>query len=120
MYQIQKQTKFETFNDGVASIYKLTDVSEPGLKPMFRPKFHRCVPFQYKTIGIKRNYEAFQASVKIDELIKIHQDRRISTQDIVVIEGIQYDIKQVQHKQETAPPTTLLSLQRLEEVYDDI
>lgn len=120
MYQILKQTKFETFNDGVAYIYKLTDVSEPGDRPLFRPAYYRTMPFQYKTIGIKRNYEAMQASVRIDELIKIQQDRKISPQDIVVIDGVQYDIKQVQHKTETAPPTSLLSLQRLEECYDDL
>ena len=120
MYQKQKKTKFETFNDGICTIYKLCDVSIPGYQPQLKPLFYRAMPIEYKTIGIKRNYEAMQASVRIDELVKIPQDRRISPQDIVVIEGTQYDIKQVQHKQETAPPTTLLSLQRLEELYDAI
>lgn len=118
MYVKQKKTKFETFNDGICCIYKLVDTSIPGLKPCMKPLFYRAMPIEYKTIGIKRNYEAMQASVRIDELIKIPQDRKISPQDIVVIEGTQYDVKQVQHKQETAPPTTLLSLQRLEEMYD--
>lgn len=118
MYQKQKKTKFETFNDGICTLYKLTDVSIPGYKPKMQPLFYRAMPIEYKTIGIKRNYEAMQASVRIDELIKIPQDRNLSPQDIVVIEGTQYDIKQVQHKPETSPPTTLLSLQRLEECYD--
>ena len=120
MYQKVKKTKFETFNDGVCTIYKLVDVSIPGYKPTLKPLFYRAMAIEYKTIGIKRNYEAMQASVRIDELVKIQQDRKISPQDLVVINGIQYDIKQVQHKQETAPSTTLLSLQRLEEVYDCI
>lgn len=119
-YEREKKTKFETFNDGVCNIYKLADVSQPGFKPVYRPKFYRAVPFQYKTIGIKRNYEAMQAQVRLDEMISIMQNRDISTQDIAVIEGVQYDIKQIQHKNDTSPRTSLVSLQRLEECYDDI
>ena len=119
-YEREKKTNFETFNDGVCNIYKLADVSLPGFKPVFKPKFYRAVPFHYKTIGVKRNYEAMQNQVRIDELISIMQNRNISTQDIVVIEGVQYDIKQVQHKNDTSPRTSLVTLQRLEEDYDDI
>ncbi len=119
-WEREKKTRFETFNDGVCHIYKLADVSIPGYKPQLRPKWYRSVPFGYKTIGVRRNYEAMQAQVRLDEMIIITQNREISPQDIVVINGVQYDIKQVQHKQDTAPRTTLLSLQRLEEVYDDL
>lgn len=114
------KTEFETFNDGVASIYKLSDVSEKGLQARLRPILYKTATFQYKTIGVKRNYEAMQASVRLDEMIKIMLDRNISPQDIVVVEGVQYEIKQVQHKTETKPATTLLSLQRVEEWYDNI
>lgn len=114
------KTQFETFNDGVASIYKITDVSLPGLQPQLKPHFYRAVSFQYKTIGVKRNYEAMQASVRLDEMIKVMLDRNLSPQDVIVIEGVQYEIKQVQHKTETKPATTLISLQRLEECYDSI
>ena len=119
-WEREKRTRFQVFNDGVAHIYKLTDVSIPGYKPQLKPKWYRSVPFGYKTIGVKRNYEAMQAQVKLDEMIEVVQNREISPQDIVVIEGVQYDIKQVQHKNDTAPRTSLISLQRLEENYDDL
>lgn len=118
--KIVYKTKFETFNDGLCTIYKLTDVSIPGLRPDLRPLFYKAVTFEYKTIGIKRHYESMQASVRLDEMIKIMIDRNISPQDIVVIDGIQYEIKQVQHKPDTKPETSLLSLQRVEEYYDCI
>ena len=70
-YEREKKTTFETFNDGVCNIYKLADISLPGFKPVFKPKFYRAVPFHYKTIGVKRNYEAMQNQVRIDELISI-------------------------------------------------
>lgn len=76
--------------------------------------------FGFKTIGVKRNYEAMQAEVRLDELIQVLLDRKISPQDVVVIEGVQYKIKQVQHQKNTYPETSLLSLQRLEEDYDDL
>lgn len=119
-YEREKRTKFEVFNDGVAHIYKLADVSLPGFKPTFKPQPYRNYPFQYKTIGVRRNYEAMQAQVRLDEMIEVMQDRCVSPQDIVVIEGVQYDIIQVQHKNDTYPKTSLLSLRRLEENYDDI
>ena len=119
-YEREKKTQFETFNDGIVWIYKLTDVSLPGFKPVFKPSLHKKYQFGYKTIGVRRNYDAMQAGVRIDEMISIMQDKSISPQDIAVIDGIQYDIKQAQHLKNTFPHTSLLSLQRLEENYDDI
>ena len=49
--------------------------------------------FGFKTIGVKRNYEAMQAEVRLDELIQVLLDRKISPQDVVVIEGVQYKIR---------------------------
>lgn len=119
-YEREKKTNFETFNDGIVWIYKLVDVSLPGFKPVFKPSLHNKYPFGYKTIGVKRNYDAMQAGVRLDEMISIMQDKSISTQDIAVVNGVQYDIKQAQHMNNTSPHTSLLSLQRLEEVYDDL
>ena len=116
----EKKTKFETFNDGIAYIYKLTDVSVPGMRPALKPKLYLKTVFEYRTIGVRRNYEAMQAAVRLDEMIKIIQNRQLSPQDIVVVDGIQYSIKQIQHKNDTAPRTTLISLQRLEEDYDSL
>lgn len=120
MMSSKKQTKFEKFTDGIVYIYKTVDSSLPGYKPCLKPLFYRVYKFEYMTIGVRRNYEAMQQSVRLDELIKIQLDRRISPQDVIVIEGVQYDIKQIQHRQETVPPTSLISLQRREEVYDSI
>ena len=119
-YEREKKTKFETLNDGVCRIYKLENTAEPGLKPNLEPVIYKKMNFAYKTIGVKRNYEALQAMVKLDEMIEIMLDRGVSTQDVVVIEDVQYEIKQVQHKQDTFPHTSLLSLEKLEEDYDDL
>lgn len=119
-YEREKITNVQTFNDGMAYVYKLTNVAQPGFKPQLEPELYRKLMFGFKTIGVRRNYEAMQADVRLDELIEVMLDRKISTQDVVVIEGVQYKIKQVQHMKDTSPPTSLLSLTRLEEDYDDL
>lgn len=119
-YEREKQTATETFNDGVAYIYKLHNAAEPGFKPVPELQFYKKLMFSFKTIGVRRNYEAMQAKVRLDEMIQVLLDRQISSQDVVVIEGVQYKIKQVQHQKNTYPKTSLLSLQRLEEDYDDL
>lgn len=115
-----KKNVFETFNDGIAEVYCLKDVSQPGFKPELRPDMYKRFHFKYKTVGVKRFYEAAQSQVRLDELISIPIDRNISTQDIVRIDGTVYEIKQIQHKTETRPDTTLLSLTRTEVAYDFI
>lgn len=116
----QKRPKFETFNNGYVKICQIKDASKPGFKPVNHLVLHQTYPFEYKTIGVKRAYEAAQAQTRLDELIKIPLDRAVSTQDIAVIDSIQYNIKLVQHKYETLPPTTWLSLTRLEAAYDTL
>lgn len=117
---MKKKATFETFNDGIVNIYKLNDVSEPGMKPNLKPDLHKKCHFGYRTIGVKRHYEAAQAQVRLDEMIQIPIDRAISTQDIAVIQEVQYNIKQVQHKMDTMPKTSLLSLTILEAYYDGL
>ncbi len=120
LWKLKMKRKFETFNDGTVTIFKLKDVSRPGYKPDFQPVRHASFRFEYKTIGIKRNFEAAQAQVRLDELIKIPLNRCISSQDVAVIGDIQYEIKQIQHIAKTLPPTSVLSLTRLEAVYDSL
>lgn len=117
---MQKKPKFETFNDGIIKIYEIKDVSLPGDRPCMRPVLYREHSFEYRTIGVKRNYEAMQASVRLDEMVKIHLDRGTSPQQIAVIDGIQYNVVQTQHRTNTLPPTSLVSLQRREEYYADL
>lgn len=110
--------KFETFNDGYACIYITQNVSQPGFEPIINHVLRQKYPFSYQTIGVKRAYEAAQAQAKLEELIKIPLDRGVSTQCIVGIDNIKYEVKLVQHKYDTHPATTWLSLVRLEADYD--
>ncbi len=110
--------KFERFNDGLVDIYAVSNIAEKGDRPKEGLSIKYHLRFCYNTIGVKRNYEAMQAQVKLTELINTSLHRDISTQDVAVIYGKQYKIVQIQHKTDTLPPTSLLSLSRLEADYD--
>ena len=115
-----KIKNFETFNDGIIKIYTVTNISKPGDRPKDGLSIKYSLRFDYRTIGIKRNFEAMQAQVEINEMIAVQMHRDISTQDVVMInnDDTQYKITQVQHKKDTLPPTSLLTLTRLEAKYD--
>ena len=113
-----KKNVFETFNDGIVEVYHLKDISQPGFKPDLRPDLFKKFHFRYRTVGVKRAYEAAQSHIRLDELISMPCDRNISTQDIVRIDGTVYEIKQIQHKTDTRPATTWLSLTRTECAYE--
>ena len=114
------KNKFETFNDGIVKIYSVTNISGPGDQPKDGLTLKYVIRFNYKTIGIQRNSEAMQAQIKLSELISIKMQRDISTQDVAIIgaDTTQYDIVQAQHKKDTLPATSLLSLTRLEAKYE--
>lgn len=109
---------FLSFNDGIAEIYTVENIADPGDKPKDGLIQKYRLNFGYKTIGTARNYNAMQANVRLDEMIETPQRRDVSTQNIVVIDDRQYEINQVQHINNTKPPCSRYSLTRLEVDYD--
>lgn len=109
-----------TFDDGILKIYSVIDVSEKGMKPLWKLKLKSKEYFGFETVGITRNYAAMQAGSKIASVVKIWQDRRIETEDICILEdGLQYKCSFVQHtKDEDGLGITKITLERLNEDYD--
>lgn len=113
-----EKSGFLTFNDGIAKFYKVQNIAEKGDKPVEKPIFAVSLRFEYETVGISRFYTAMQANVKIDNLIRTPIFRDLSTQDIVLVNGVKYKILQIQHVEETKPPISRFSLQKVVEKYD--
>lgn len=111
--------EFLCFNDGITNIYAVDNIASPGDQPKqgLRLMFSG-LRFEYKTIGVRRNYEALQANVKLSEMIQIPIHREISSQDVAIINNRQYDIDQVQHLTDTNPPSSKLTLSRREVDYE--
>lgn len=123
MNKLDKSTKdkFLTFNSGVVSFYRLVNVAQAGNKPLYERQLIARMRFDYETLGMNRFYTALQADIKLDELIITPLIRSVSTQDIAVINNIDYRIEQVQHVSDTKPPASRFSLSKIQEnggVYD--
>ena len=115
---MKKKAEFLQFNDGIVNIYTVDNIAAIGDMPRDGLVLKYTLRFEYKTIGVRRNYEAMQADVKLSELIQIPMHRDISSQDVAIIDGKQYSIEQAQPDPDTRPPSSKLSLSRLEEDYD--
>ena len=117
--QIKTPIEFQTFNDGICAVYAVENRAEQGNKPKdsLAVKFPR-IPYERQKVGIKRFYSAKQANVKVEDVLRIPYSNKVSTQDVCIIEGVQFHIQQVQHNYDTMPKSTDLTLQRVEAIYD--
>lgn len=99
----QKLTKFETFLDGLCSIWKLDENQTPV-------KVIGNIRFQNRVVGYKRNYSAEQAQYRIERLIRIPRADHITRGAFVVIGKEQYSVIQAQPIFDTIPNCTDLTL----------
>lgn len=111
--------KTQTFNDGIVGIYEVKNISSPGNKAKKGLTYKvGPFPFEERTVGISRFYTAMQEQIKIGQLIRTPRNNTVSPQDITIISGKQYEIKQVQYPKDVTPPSMDLSLERLVAQYD--
>lgn len=109
----------QSFNDGVLAVYSVTNTAEPGNKPVdaLTPKIGP-LRYQERRVGVTRYYAALQANAKVDAVVRVLRQHDISTQDVVVLrDGQQYNIRQVQHPAGDKPKVTDLTLERIEQAY---
>lgn len=106
-----KNRKFETFNDGIVKVLEVNQRSITKELGKLR--------FGYRTIGIKRFYEAKVLSSSVDKLISIPKNTIVKQMNIIEIESVQYKIEQIQEKFDTAPPCLYLSLKKETIKYTD-
>ena len=117
------KTKFESFNDGVVSIYKVTDLAQPGDLPVEGLILKQTLRYHERTVGLTRYYAALHEDIKVDFVIRCPEVRGLSEKaaDILVailIDGYQYTVKQIQYIEDSIPPAMDLSLERAGSDYD--
>lgn len=100
---MKKVNQFETFNDGLCSLYMIDDDGNPGA-------LKECLRFQERTVGYKRYNESMTNKVQIDRLVRVPYRPWLTTEYLSVIEGQIYEIKLVQTIVSTTPRTADLSL----------
>lgn len=107
-----KNKKFETFYDGVMDVCSVRNrvLTETKLSD---------VRFGLRTVGVSRFYRAKVASDTIDKLVSVPINSIIKRSDVLIIEGEQFKIQQIQEKIDTLPPCLYLSLERIVTRYQD-
>ena len=106
--------KTQSYNDGVVSIYTVSDVSQPGGMPVEALTLKEALRYEERTVGLTRFYAALQNNVNIKYVLRCPRIRSISTQDVAVpVDGKQYKIVQIQYPQDVEPPSMDLTLEEL-------
>ena len=107
-------------DSGVLKVCALENTAPPGSMPAERlePKSEHW--YGERTVGYGRYFTAGQANERVDMLVRVWEDRSITTADYCLLEdGTQYRIVQVQQLlDEDELRVTDLSLERLGENYD--
>lgn len=109
----------QNFEDGLASIYGVTDGAAPGYKP--KPALTKNVTLRYeeRRLGIQRYYEAQQNQVQIERVIRVPRFSAVSSQDVAVTEdGKQYRVDLVQIVTDVFPASMDLTLSRIDQKYE--
>ena len=99
--------EFQTFLDGLCSIYRLDKTRRPTL-------LLGNVRFQRRVVGAKRHWTAEQAGHNIEMVIRLPRADFITGGAFVVIGGKQYVVTQVQIIPDTLPQCTDLTLEQPE------
>ena len=115
--------KRQSFPDGVVSVYKVTDLALPGDLPKEGLVLKQSLRYKERTVGLNRYYAALQNNIKVDFVIRCPEVRGLSEKatDILVailIDGYQYEVKQIQYIEDSMPPAMDLSLERAGSDYD--
>lgn len=111
----------QTFNDGLCGIYKTSDVSAPGEKPVERLELKGNLRYAERTVGMNRFTQFLQNDVEISTVIRVPRKIEVSTQDVVIPDykypDRQFKVVQVQYPPDVTPRCMDLSLERIEKNY---
>lgn len=109
----------QTFNDGIVSIYAVSNQAEPGKMPKEKLYIKKRLRYKERTVGLIRMWTAKQDNVKISHLFRVPLQRDISTQDVAVLpDGNQYKIKSIQYPEDIVPPVMDLTLEEVVQKYE--
>jgi hypothetical protein len=116
---MKPKTLTQTFNDGTVDVYSVGNIAEAGNMPKdgLTIKISN-LRYEERTVGMSRFWTAKQEQAQIEQLIRAPRVNSITTHDVAILEGQQYDIVQLQYIQDIEPPCMDLSLERLEVAYE--
>ena len=111
----------QAYNDGIVSIYAVTDAARPGYQP--QPKLVQppkaVLRYEEQRLGIQRYYAAQQNQIQVERVLRTPRYGQITNQDVAVTEdGRQYRIDLVQSVPDVWPASQDLTLARIVQRFD--
>lgn len=111
-------SEFPVLKDGMIQIFAVGNIAKPGGRPKQGLKPKHSARFEERVVGMARYWTAKQASATIDRLVRCYRVESVSTHDIAVVNGEQYDIKQIQYPPDLSALCMDLSLSRRQDRYE--
>ena len=109
----------QSYNDGVVTVYAVTDSGPPGGLPVEKPAKKAVLRYEERRLGLQRYYAGKQNQVEVERVLRTPRRRDVSSQDLAVTEdGVQYRIDLVQSADDVFPPSMDLTLTRIDQNYD--
>lgn len=105
--KINTPLDFQTFNDGVINIYA-TDENGNRIETPYLTN----IPFENRTVGAKRYFEAKQENIEVSNLIRIPLVPGLDSYDIIESGERFFEIKQQQTLTDTNPACYQLTLEK--------
>lgn len=109
----------QSYNDGVVTIYAVTDKAEPGNMPTM--EMTKCITLQYEEqrLGLTRYYAAAQAMSQVERVIRVPRHPAVNAQMMAITEdGRKYRIDLVQSTENIYPPSLDLTLSKVTHDYE--
>lgn len=100
---MRRDNKVQTYNDGICTIHRIDDDGNAGEQV-------ERLRFKERVVGSARYYEAMTKKVQIDKLIRVQYRPWLTTEYLAVIDGVVYELEQVQTIPDSLPKSNDLSL----------
>lgn len=101
----------QTYNDGFVKLNTVTDDAETGRMPVKKETFFARLDYENRSVGSAQYYQAAQAQVKIEKVIRVQNRPGIDTKMTAELEdGTKYDVVRVQMITDCRPVSLDLTL----------
>lgn len=101
----------QSYNDGLVTIYRMTDGAKPGYRPQPVPVKVAVLHYAEMRLGLTRYYAARQNNVQVERVLRVPRGAPIAVQDVAVTEdGREYGIDLIQSVEGVWPPSFDLTL----------
>lgn len=109
----------QTFNDGIVTVYAVTDAAKPGYKPTPGLKKRDELCYEERRVGIQRFFSGQQNQIKVERVLRCPATGQVSTQDIAITEdGKRYRIDLIQKVDGVYPPSVDITLSNIQQKYE--